>query len=63
MDTLVLHRPCVGVYLHQPLQARNPLQDADAGPAESLVRPTRHRLYVRLRRLWRRHADGVVDAY
>ena len=62
VDTLVLHHPCVGVHLHQPLQTRNPQQDADAGPTEPLVRTTCHRLYVRLRRLWRRHADGHLFA-
>ena len=46
----------------QPLQARDPFQDADAGPTESVVRPTCNCLYVRIRRIRCFNCDGFVLA-
>ena len=51
-----------GVHLRQPLQARDPFQDADAGPTESVVRPTCNCLYVRIRRIRCFNCDGFVLA-
>ena len=63
VDTDVFHDSRPGVHLREPVQARDPRQDADASPSEPLVRPSRHCLYVRIRRTWCSYGDGRLSAF
>ena len=62
VDSVVLDSSRHGVHLCEPVQAGDSRQDADARTPKPLVRPSRHRLYVRLRRAGCSYSDGHLSA-
>ncbi len=63
MDPEFQYAALLRVHLCEPAQTGHSLQESDAGPAESLVRAARHRVYVLLCAAGRCHGHGRVHAY